>query len=339
MTEHVAEYIRSLNNKGNVGRYVATVEYRLTSIIDTCKFVRIADVQESAIVDLLAQLLRDDTSIKTANDWLATIKGFTRWLWRDKRTAVDPLAGLSRLAAPETDVRHARRDLSPDELAPLLDTARTSRRAFRRMNGSDRYYLYLTAAATGFRVSELASMTPESFDLDGPTPTATVQAACTKNRKKAVQPLPLDVAKIIRQFLHDRPAGVSLWPGTWRGNGGKMIRRDLADARKAWLSVAQNDRQRKERESSDFLAYCDADGRYADFHLLRHGYITMVGKAGVSPKEHQDLARHSTYGLTARYSHSRFYDLAAAVQSLPIPLNGPGPDAGELRATGTDGRG
>ena len=56
------------------------------------------------------------------------------------------------------------------------------------------------------------------------------------------------------------------------------------------------------------------EGRYADFHALRHCFITMVGKAGVTPREHQDLARHSTYALTSRYTHSRFYDLAAAVK-------------------------
>src|SRR6516225_12472863 len=84
-----------------------------------------------------------------------------------------------------------------------------------------------------------------------------------------------------------------------------------------------------------FLAYRDAEGRCADFHALRHSFITMVGKTGVSPREHQDLARHSTYALTSRYTHSRLYDLAAAVQSLPI-LAGLNPQA--LAATGTDGR-
>jgi hypothetical protein len=49
---------------------------------------------------------------------------------------------------------------------------------------------------------------------------------------------------------------------------------------------------------------------------LRHSYIKMVGKTGVSPKEHQDLARHSTYALTGRYTYSRMYDLAAAATSL-----------------------
>src|SRR5271155_3154400 len=63
----------------------------------------------------------------------------------------------------------------------------------------------------------------------------------------------------------------------------------------------------------------------------------MVGKAGVSPREHQDLARHSSYALTSKYSHSRFYDLAAAVQSLPIPITSPERQA--LAATGTEGKG
>src|SRR6516225_2404599 len=86
-----------------------------------------------------------------------------------------------------------------------------------------------------------------------------------------------------------------------------------------------------------FWAYRDAEGRYADFHALRHSFITMVGKAGVSPREHQNLARHSTYALTSRYSHSRFYDLTAAVQGLPIPPGKPGPEMQALAATGTDG--
>ena len=117
-----------------------------------------------------------------------------------------------------------------------------------------------------------------------------------------------------------------------------MIRADLKEARQTWLQSFQDARQRTQAEPSDFLAYCDSEGRYADFHSLRHGYITMVGKTGVSPREHQDLARHSTYAMTSRYTHSRFYDLAAAVQALPIPM-GAEQDKQALSATGTDGRG
>jgi integrase len=338
LAEHAEDFRRYLTAKGNTADYVGLVHFRLTAVLDGCRFVRVADAQASSVVEFLATLRRQGKSVKTANEYLAAVKGFTRWLWRDKRTCVDALAGLSKLPNGDTDIRHARRDLSPDELARLLDAARASRQTKYHLSGIDRHFLYLTACATGFRVSELASMTPESFDLDGTTPTAIVQAACTKNRKAAVQPLPLDVAATLQGYLRDKPAGQPVWPGTsWPVHASIMIRRDLAEARETWLSEAVDARQRTEWERSDFLAYVDAEGRYADFHGLRHTFITMVGKAGVSPKEHQDLARHSTYALTGRYTHSRFYDLSAAVQTLPIRTNGPDAEHQILRATGTDG--
>lgn len=82
----------------------------------------------------------------------------------------------------------------------------------------------------------------------------------------------------------------------------------------------------------------NAQDRVIDFHALRHTFITMVGKSGVSAREHMDLARHSSYAMTARYSHAQFYDLAAAVRSLPLPTACPSTEAPPLAATGTDGR-
>lgn len=338
LAEHTEDFRRCLTAKGNTSEYVGKMLFRLTAVLDGCGFVKIGDVQSSAVVEFLGTLRGQGKSVKTANDYLAAVKGFTRWLWRDKRSALDALAGLSKLANGETDVRHARRDFTPDELGSLLEAAGQSAKEFLGLSGTDRHFLYLTACATGFRVSELGSMTPESFNLDGNMPTATVQASCTKNRKEAVQPLPPDVASSLRVFLTSKPAGAIVWPGNWTLRGAAMIRGDLKDARKTWLQSFQDARQRTEAERSGYLAYRDAEGRYADFHALRHSYITMVGKSGVSPKEHQDLARHSTYALTSRYSHSRLYDLSAAVQALSIPMTGNGPQAQALPATGTDGR-
>lgn len=347
LAEHAEDFRRYLTAKGNTPDYVTLVLFRLKAVLDGCRFVRVADVQASAVVEFLAHIRQDrkdepGVSVKTANEYLAAAKGFTRWLWRDKRTRVDALAGLSKLANAETDLRHARRDLSLDELGRLLDATRTSKRRKYHLTGTDRYALYLTAASTGFRVRELKTMTPGSFDLDSDTPTVTVRASCTKNRKEAIQPLPLDVAVVLRGYLADRPADRPVWPGkSWPVHASIMLSLDLAEARKTWLESFKNDRQRAEAERTDFLVYQDSAGRFADFHGLRHTFITMVGKSGVSPKEHQDLARHSTYTLTGRYTHSRFYDLAAAVQALPIPTAGPGsaPEADRqaLRATETDG--
>jgi len=78
---------------------------------------------------------------------------------------------------------------------------------------------------------------------------------------------------------------------------------------------------------------------FADFHALRHTYLTLGGLAGIDLRTLQELAGHSTPTLTARYSHRRLYDLAGAVEKLPnfLPARADGSEAATLRATGTEG--
>src|SRR5262249_7576128 len=85
------------------------------------------------------------------------------------------------------------------------------------------------------------------------------------------------------------------------------------------------------------LTYRDDEGRVADFHALRHSYITLLSRCGVNPKLAQELARHSDIRLTMNvYTHAALYDLAGAVESLPTLLSDKtASDA--LAATGTEG--
>ena len=161
LAEHAEDFRRGLAAKENTEEYVVKLLFRLMAVLDGCRFVRLADLQASAVVEFLGALRGDGKSVKTANDYLAAVKGFTRWLWRDKRTVVDALSCLSKLPNGETDVRHARRDFTPDELARLLNAAGQSTRAFLGLTGTDRRFLYLTACATGFRVSDFGGF-PET---------------------------------------------------------------------------------------------------------------------------------------------------------------------------------
>jgi hypothetical protein len=77
---------------------------------------------------------------------------------------------------------------------------------------------------------------------------------------------------------------------------------------------------------------------YADFHALRHTYLTLGGRAGIDLRTLQELAGHSTSKLTERYSHRRLHDLAGAVEKLPNFLpEGTASGGQTLRATGTEG--
>src|SRR5207247_1875980 len=77
---------------------------------------------------------------------------------------------------------------------------------------------------------------------------------------------------------------------------------------------------------------------YADFHSLRHSFLTLGGRSGIDLRTLQELAGHSKPELTARYSHRRLYDLAGAVDKMPnlVPPTSEAMEAAELRRTGTD---
>ncbi len=94
-----------------------------------------------------------------------------------------------------------------------------------------------------------------------------------------------------------------------------MLKADLQRARTAWIEQASEDENEvKKRQRSNFLAYKDSDGRYADFHALRHTFITNMVKSGISPKIAQSLARHSTIDLTMNvYTSLTVQDQASAL--------------------------
>jgi integrase/recombinase XerC len=280
-----------------------------------------------ATVETLVARSNRGVSPETVNHYVRAVRGFFRWMLKAKRIGSNPLETLSLVNA-QVEVRRARRELTADELRSLLTATRESKRAFRTLTGADRFHLYLTAAGTGFRARALANLTPEDFDLDGAgdMPTVTLPARFNKSRKPKVQHLPGDVAEELRAYLNGKPAGQPVWGGTWaRDNrGAEMIRGDLKAAGIPY-SVEGPD-----------------GPEYADFHALRHSYLTLGGRSGIDLRTLMELAGHLKPELTVRYSHRRLYDLAGAVDKLPSlvpekPVAGKEAQTIPLQATGTEG--
>jgi len=116
----------------------------------------------------------------------------------------------------------------------------------------------------------------------------------------------------------------------------EMLAGDMWRAKRAWMREAGSVKERWERRKDDFLKAVDGEGRVFDFHALRHLYISRVVESGASVKTCQELARHSSPVLTlGRYAHVRLADLRAAVPTVPTGDKAT-PEAGRLRATGTD---
>ncbi len=257
-----------------------------------------------ATVEALLARRDQGASPETINHYVRAIRSFCRWMVKPgKRLPFNPLDGLELLDAT-VEVRRARRELAAGELTRLLLTTRASTTTFRGLDGEARFVLYATACGTGFRAGGLAGLIPECFDLDGRSPTVTLPVRSDKARRGKIQPLPADVAELLRVYLVGKPAGVPIWPGTWASDrrAAEMLRIDLQAAGIPY-------------------AVEGPDGpEYADFHALRHTYLTLAGRAGIDLRTLQELAGHSKSSMTERYTHVRLHDLAGAVEKLPALL-------------------
>ncbi len=314
------DFRSALSARDSTEEHVNLVVWRARAVIDGCGFVFFSDVNSEKVERYLADRRNsklDSIGRQTSNFYLASLKQFCGWMVKSGRTPSNPLAGADRLNVAE-DVRRERRELSEAELRKLLD-ATLAGPARLGVPALQRYRIYRVAVATGLRASEIASLTPRSFDLDSAVPTITVDAKASKRRSRDTLPIP-HIADEVAEWIAGMAPTARLFPGPWAKHkyGGRFIRADLKAA-----GVEQTDDQ----------------GRVADFHALRHTCLSQLGRSGASPKVMQLYARHSTVELTiGRYGHASLSDMAGAARMLPdlSPTRQTQPEA--LRATGTDAR-
>ena len=65
------------------------------------------------------------------------------------------------------------------------------------------------------------------------------------------------------------------------------------------------------------VGYRDANGKFADFHSLRHTFITRAWSTGATPDVIRALARHCDVNLTLRYTHTTPAAQADAMKKMP----------------------
>lgn len=322
LAQHLKDWQASLEAKNCTPKHVQMKISRVQSIIDHCQFVFLRCLSASEVESCLAEFRKKPRfSAQTSNHYLRAIKGFTHWLTRNKRIPDDPLSHL-QLGNVALDRRHDRREISGPELAYLFQSTRQGPERC-KLSGPDREMAYCVACYTGLRASEIASLHAKSFRLESETATVAVEAAYSKHRRKDVVPLHPDLVERLSSWLADKPSTGKLWPGKWalHNHAGKMLQRDLKAARAEWLAEAESDEDRQAREKTDFLAYRDSKGLYADFHALRHTMVSRLVRAGVAPKIAQTLARHSSIQLTMdKYAHielSEAVDGMSQMESIP----------------------
>lgn len=282
----------------NSSKYVKLTMSRIRRIVAGCNFNNLSELEAEPVRLWLRSFCRkQDLGHRTYNHYIQALNSFANWCVQTQRLNSNPLTSLELLNA-EVDVRHQRRALTPDEFSRLVAAARSSHESIQCYGGETRARIYTLSYMTGLRRLELASMTPRSFKMDENPPTVTVEAACSKHRRKDVLPLHPDLVVMLREWLRGRKPDQPLFP--------------MLGRRRTWLMV------KKDLERAG-IPYETAEG-IADFHAAgRHTHITELLRNGASLPEARMLARHSDIKMTMRYTHIGIEDQARALASIPTP--------------------
>lgn len=156
LSDHIDDYERHLKAKGNTPKHATQSAQRIRKLMTGCKYKRLSDIDASKVEDWLDKRQRSHSrfSAQTRNFYMDAAKYFGNWLVKRKRIKSNPLSDLERVSV-DVDRRHDRRALTDDEFA-LLVLAASNGRKIEGLSGPDRAMLYVLAAWTGYRRSELA---------------------------------------------------------------------------------------------------------------------------------------------------------------------------------------
>jgi integrase len=291
LTEHLEDFRGALLAKENGQGYADQVKSTVVLIFTECGFKMWSDIDANKVYTFLADL-RGENGIgqRTFNYYLKLCKEFCKWLCKERRATTNPLEHLS--CVTQTEKRRQRRALTLDEQHKLLEAAESGA-THHNMTGDERRLVYTLALQTGLRANEIRTLTVASFDFTENT--VTLQGAYTKNKKTAVIDLKPETAAELKTFLAGKMPNTRVF--AMPVQPAKIMRIDLKAAG---------------------ISYKDEAGQFADFHSLRHSFITNLARSGVHPSDAMALARHSTITLTMNfYTHTKRESLRKILNEQP----------------------
>lgn len=308
LSDHAEDYHQFQLAKGTSEKQADQVRSRIIRVLERANIKWVTDLSVTQLVKAIDSFRKQPQSPKrkeetyhpignrTKNFYAKALKQLTAWMVREGRLDRDPLVHMP-IWNVNLDIRHARRALTDDEFSQLEHTAETSTKSVEGMNGEERAFLYRMARTTGLRKSELGSLTPRSFHL-GPTPHLIVEAAYSKHREQDTVYLHPVIVEPIREKLESLAPDEPLFPLLAQRKTADMMQVDLASAG---------------------VPYEDDAGRFADFHSLRHTFVTKAWETGAPANVVMNLARHKNITTTLRYTHKDQQAQINALRSMAPP--------------------
>jgi integrase len=331
--EHVDDYLTHLRTEGANPKHLSERERLVRTVLRACAVQSLGDLNADTITGFIANLQKKampkspnpgPASARTKDTYRGAVHAFAEWCVRTRpqRLKENPVRATAK---PRGEVVHERRAETVENLKRLLEVAAkrpllealTVRKGPRKgeryadvrpevrdrlfLEGRERRLLYKTALLTGMRQGELNRLLVSDLRLTGDAPAIFVSPKHdAKNKKGVWLPLLPEHAKELAAWVKDtaKADGDAVFYVPEKPN--KIFRRDLKMAG---------------------IAYRDRDGRYFDFHALRHCCDTFLNAAGVPPTVVMLFMRHKKPSLSlVTYNDPRMTDARKALDALPLAL-------------------
>jgi integrase/recombinase XerD len=292
--EHVADFQASVKADNRSAKHVKAIKQKLSHIATLAGITKLEQIEIEKIKTTIYGLVeKGEISEQTGVYYRTNWRAFGAWLTRSKRLAADPLTDMKRRSHQDVEQTQTRREFTKAELARLIRNARRNSETHYGLTGQQRALLYQTASETGFRVQELASVTPSSVTWDHDDPAITVECTISKRRKKDRQEIKVSTAKALRKLCRGLAPNAKIWPGRWWEKSARMIRCDM-----------------------EGITEITPDG-HLSFHSLRHTFVTNVARTGIDLQMILNICRLSSPTLLQRYYHSAQGQRRNVINQLP----------------------
>ena len=83
LTQHISDYVKTLEAKGYSRDYVVRSKNRLKKIVSDCRFYYFRDITKSAVEIYLGKLKKDGYSKTSRGHYIDVLKTFLNWASRD----------------------------------------------------------------------------------------------------------------------------------------------------------------------------------------------------------------------------------------------------------------
>ena len=278
---HVEQFIEYLSKVRNLSENtLRSYQTDLLAFEQWCsrEGVEVAKVDHRNLRLYLAYLKQAQYSAKTLNRHLSSLRGFYKWMQREKLIATDPALALSNPRAPR-NLPHTMTDSDVNRLLESCDTTTA-------VGLRDRAFLEFLYA-TGARISEVATLKLEQIDLQNGT-----VRLFGKGSKERIVPLYESAIEWLKKYLRSSRPTLLLKDKTGRAHSALFI------------SVRGNDMSADSLRKvfSSYLAAAGLDSSLSP-HAMRHTYATELLGGGADLRIVQELLGHESLSTTQVYTH------------------------------------